>query len=101
MVNVLLVTSAVGVLIPLLNALVTHVDASPALKAGVAVLLAALGSVATWATSVTGNVSIKDLVVVALGGLVVAGGARNAVLKGVIEKVVTDTVPGGIGKPAA
>lgn len=99
-VDITLVTAAIGILIPLLNALVTHIKASGAMKSAVAVVLATLGSIATWATGITGNVSVKQLVFVAIGALAVAGGARVSFLSGV-EGLVASTVPGGLGNPAA
>jgi hypothetical protein len=98
-IDIALVTSAIGVLIPLLNALVSHVDAKGAVKSGVAVVIAALGSIATWATGVVGNVSLKQLAVVAIGALFAAGGSRISWLSNV-EALVWAAVPKGIGNPA-
>lgn len=93
------VTLVLSVLIPLLNVLLTHVQANGTVKSVVSVLLAAAGAVATWATGVTsGHVTTLELAVVGAGALAAAGGQRWSWLS-TVEAQVGKTFPNGLGNP--
>ena len=95
-IDVALVAAVVGAVIPFVNALITHINASAWVKSGVAVVLSALATVATWATSVIGPVTVKQLIVVALGALAAAGGSLRS-WTSQATAFVASKVPGGIG----
>lgn len=97
MLDVTLIASVVGVLIPLVVAASTKLHASGTLKTGLAVLLAALSAVATWATSITGKVSVKELITEALVALAVAGGSRVSWVGTFESKVAVATADTGLG----
>jgi hypothetical protein len=99
-IDLTLVAAVIGAVIPFLNALISHVQAPPWVRSAVAVVLATFGAIGTWASSVVGPVTVKQLIVVALGALIAAGGTAKAVTVNWAQ-ALNAKVPGGIGKPTA
>lgn len=92
-----LVAAVAGILIPLLNTLLTKLTASPLLKSIVAVVLAGVTAVAAAVAGVSGATDVKGLALVFLLALVSAAGHRFTWLSGV-ENWLARTFPNrGLG----
>jgi hypothetical protein len=72
MFNAILVTLVLSILTPLVSKFATHNSASAEVKSALAVVVAALGAVAAWATSIPGVTTWKALAVVSAGALAIA-----------------------------
>lgn len=96
-VDAALVALIAGIVIPLLNALLTKLTASPDLKSLVAVVLAAVTAVAASVADVHGAVSVKAMGLVFLLTLVSATGHRFTWLSPVENAVARKTANAGVG----
>jgi hypothetical protein len=99
MVETGLVISVGGLVIPLLNALFTKVSASDTLKTLVSIVLACATSAVAWATDLGVGASgkIEDLLLVALGAGLAAGGFKKAWLDQAEQKFRVVTGSFGVG----
>lgn len=96
--DVVLVVLIAGLLVPVLNALLTKATASPALKSIVATLLAGIAAVIARITEAGDVTTLKELVVVFGLTLATAGGLRLAATSHLENAVGNRTQDLGLGK---
>jgi hypothetical protein len=91
-------TVIAGIVIPLLNAALTHTSTVPFFNTVLTALMAGAFAVAAWIANL-GDVVVdwKQALLVFVGALVAAGGVRNTILKGDIENTVSRVVPIDLG----
>lgn len=100
-VDLSLVTAVIAILTPILNAFLTHISASNGFKSGVTIVLVALGTITTWATSIVGTVTIKQLAIEAAIALAAAGGILASTYKGTKTLDKVQSVGLSLGAPRA
>jgi uncharacterized protein YacL len=96
-----LVALVAGILIPLLNTLLTKLTASPLLKSIVAIVLAGITAVGAAVAGVSGATDVKGLVIVFLLALVSAAGHRFTWLSGVENWLARKFPNKGVGSGPA
>ena len=96
-VDAALLAAVAGLVILLLNALITKLDASPNLKSVVAVVLAGVTAIGANVANVHGVVDLKSTLLVGLTALIAAAGHKWSWASGIEQVVAKKTANTGLG----